>query len=363
MTDVAQHLRNIIRADGPISVAEFMRVALVGHGDSYYRRADPLGSAGDFVTAPEISQIFGELIGLWCADVWRQLGAPKRFNLVELGPGRGTMMKDALRAARVVPGFLDAVSVVLVEASEALKRLQQDALHGSTVLPVTWRDRFDDIGDGPGPVIVVANEFFDALPVHQYVRTERGWAERCVGLDAGGEFVFGASTGGTILVPSALRGAAAGAIVELSPAREAVARAAGERIAASGGAVLAIDYGFAGPATGDTLQAVAAHRFVDVLAEPGSADLTSHVDFAALAQALSESGARVPPLTTQGDFLRALGAAARIARLKAGAAAGQAADLEAGYHRLTRAEAMGSLFKVLCAVAPASLQPAGFPAS
>lgn len=360
MTDVVRHLKNLIRADGPITIAEFMRVALTARGDSYYRNRDPLGAAGDFVTAPEVSQIFGELIGLWCADVWRGLGAPKRFALVELGPGRGTLMKDALRAARIVPGFLDGVSVVLVEVSEALRRVQRDAL---SALPVHWRDRFDDIDDSHGPMIVVANEFFDALPVHQFVRTQAGWAERCVGLDAGGELVFGASPGGAAAVPEALRDAAVGAVVEVAPARAAVARAIGERIAASGGAILAIDYGFAGPAVGDTLQAVKAHGYVDVLAEPGAADLTSHVDFTALGAALAEGGARVCPLTTQGDFLNALGAPARVAALKAKASRPQAADLDAALHRLTHAQAMGSLFKVLCAVAPASLQPAGFPAS
>jgi NADH dehydrogenase [ubiquinone] 1 alpha subcomplex assembly factor 7 len=360
MTDVAQHLKDLIRAGGPITIAEFMRVALTAHGDSYYRSRDPLGASGDFVTAPEVSQIFGELIGLWCADVWRQLGAPKRFALVELGPGRGTLMRDALRAARVVPGFLEAVSVVLVEVSEALKRVQREAL---PALTVHWRDRFDDIDDSHGPMIVVANEFFDALPVHQFVRAQAGWAERCVGLDAKGELVFGLAPASAAAVPEGLRDAAVGAVVEIAPARAAVAEAIGERIGASGGAMLAIDYGFAGPAVGDTLQAVKAHKYVDVLTEPGSADLTTHVDFTALGEAVAVAGARVLPLVMQGDFLNALGASARVAALKAKANAVQAADLDAALHRLTGAQAMGSLFKVLCAVAPASVQPAGFPAS
>jgi NADH dehydrogenase [ubiquinone] 1 alpha subcomplex assembly factor 7 len=211
-------------------------------------------------------------------------------------------------------------------------------------------------------MIVVANEFFDALPVHQFVRTQAGWAERCVGLDTAGKLVFGASPGGVSAVPEVLRDSAIGSIVEVAPARTAVAQAVGERIGASGGAMLAIDYGFAGPAVGDTLQAVKAHSYVDVLAEPGAADLTSHVDFAALGEALAEGGARVCPLATQGDFLNALGASARVAALKATATAVQAADLDVALHRLTDAQAMGSLFKVLCAVAPASVQPAGFPA-
>jgi NADH dehydrogenase [ubiquinone] 1 alpha subcomplex assembly factor 7 len=360
MTDVAQHLKDLIRVDGPITIAEFMRVALTARGDSYYRSRDPLGTAGDFVTAPEVSQIFGELIGLWCADVWRQLGSPKRFALVELGPGRGTLMKDALRAVRIVPGFLDAVSVVLVEVSEALKRVQREAL---PALPVHWHDRFDDIDDSYGPIIVVANEFFDALPVHQFVRTQAGWAERCVGLDAKGDLSFGLAPASAAAVSAALRDAPIGAVVEIAPARAAVAEAVSERIGASGGATLAIDYGFAGPAVGDTLQAVKAHNHVDVLAEPGAVDLTSHVDFTALGEALAVGGARVCPLVTQGDFLNALGASARVAALKAKASGPQSVDLDASLRRLTDAQAMGSLFKVLCAVAPASVQPAGFPAS
>jgi NADH dehydrogenase [ubiquinone] 1 alpha subcomplex assembly factor 7 len=359
MSDLAQHVKNLIRADGPLSIAEYMRIALVGHADSYYRRNDPIGAAGDFVTAPEVSQIFGELIGLWCADVWRQLGSPKTFSLVELGPGRGTLMKDTLRAARVVPGFLDAVSVLLIEVSEALRRLQQDALGGSAV-PIHWRDRFDDI-DTRGPVIVIANEFFDALPVRQFVRTKDGWAERCVGIGDDGRLTFGAAPLGvdTRLIPQALRSAAAGAVVEISPARTALAQAIGEKIAMSRGVVLVIDYGFGEPAVGDTLQAMKGHAFADVLAEPGAADLTSHVDFASLGEAFAASGARVCPLTTQGEFLNGLGAAARMAKLKAGATPAQAEEIDAAYRRLTDRQAMGSLFKVLCAVSPATLQPAG----
>jgi NADH dehydrogenase [ubiquinone] 1 alpha subcomplex assembly factor 7 len=175
MTDVVQHLKALIRADGPVTVAEFMRIALIARGDSYYRSRDPFGAAGDFVTAPEVSQIFGELIGLWCADVWRQLGAPKRFALVELGPGRGTLMKDALRAARVVPGFLDSVSIVLVEVSEALRRVQRDTL---PALPVHWRDRFRRYRRLARTDDRRRERVFDVLPVHQFVRTQAGWAER-----------------------------------------------------------------------------------------------------------------------------------------------------------------------------------------
>ena len=358
MSDVAQHLKDLIRADGPISVAEFMRVVLTARDDSYYRRADPLGARGDFITAPEISQIFGELIGLWCVDVWQRLGAPKAITVVELGPGRGTLMKDALRAARVAPAFLGAVSVAMVEVSEALRRLQQDALRDAPVA-THWLDRFEDL-DVRGPLIVVANEFFDALPIRQWVRASAGWSERCIGL-RGDALVFGAT--GTVnesVIADELRRSPIGSIFETSPARNAVARMIGEQIARHGGAALAIDYGFKGPAVGDTLQALKAHGFVDVLAEPGQADVTSHVDFAALGHAFADGGASLSALATQGAFLNRLGARERVSALKRSATAAQAEALDAAYARLTGEAAMGSLFKVLCAYAPAALKPVGF---
>lgn len=358
MSDVAQHLKDLIRSNGPISVAELMRVVLTARDDSYYRRADPLGARGDFITAPEISQIFGELIGLWCVDIWQKLGAPKAVTLVELGPGRGTLMKDALRAARVAPAFLRAVSVAMVEVSEALRRLQQDALRDASVA-THWLDRFEDL-DVRGPLIVVANEFFDALPIRQWVRAQAGWSERCIGLH-GDALVFGAT--GMVneeVIADAVRQAPAGSIFETSPARGAVARLIGEQIARHGGAALAIDYGFTGPAVGDTLQALKAHAMVDVLAEPGRADVTSHVDFGALGAAFADGGANVTALATQSAFLNRLGARERVAALKRSANAAQAAALDAAYVRLTGEAAMGSLFKVLCAYAPATLEPVGF---
>jgi NADH dehydrogenase [ubiquinone] 1 alpha subcomplex assembly factor 7 len=357
MSDVLQHLKDLIRAGGPLSVAEFMRVTLTAREDSYYRRADPLGAGGDFITAPEISQIFGELIGLWCVDVWQKLGAPKAFTLVELGPGRGTLMKDALRAARVAPAFLSAVSVAMVEVSEALRRLQQDALHDAPAA-ARWLDRFEDL-DVRGPLIVVANEFFDALPIRQWVRGSAGWSERCVGV-RDDNLVFGAS--GTIderLIADAVRQAPVGSIVETSPARLAVARMVGEQIARNGGAALVIDYGFSGPAVGDTLQGLKVHAYVDVLAEPGHADVTSHVDFAALGDAFAEGGAHVSALATQGAFLNRLGARERVLALRRSASPAQATALDAAHARLTGDTAMGSLFKVLCAYAPATLEPVG----
>ncbi len=360
MTALAEHLKELIRADGPIAVAEYMRIVLTGRADSYYMRGEAFGAAGDFVTAPEISQIFGELIGLWCVDTWRKLGAPKKFSLIELGPGRGTLMKDALRAARVAPDFLSAASLTLVEVSRVLRRLQEDALHDAPVSSPRWFDRLDDLDIGHDPLIVVANEFFDALPTRQFVRTERGWFERCVGLDRRGKLAFGAAPDVVDPAVVPLREAAVGSIVEMSPARSILARAIGERIANSSGAALVIDYGFAGPATGDTLQAVKRHAYVDALSAPGEADVTSHVDFTALGAAFREGGAGVSSLIGQGDFLTRLGAFERVQMLKRTATAAQAEQLDQAYLRLTGAQAMGSLFKVLCAYAPATLQLAGF---
>lgn len=362
MTTLAAHIKGLIRADGPISVAEYMRIALTGRADSYYMRGEAFGAAGDFVTAPEISQIFGELIGLWCVDTWRQLGEPERFSLVELGPGRGTLMKDALRAARVAPGFLRAASIALVEASPTLRRRQHQALLGAPVASIGWLDGFEALGADAGPVIVVANEFFDALPIRQFVRIDGRWAERHVGLNDSGDLVFGAAPDAidAALVPARLRDAANGSVVELAPARSAAAHHIGERLRNATGAVLVIDYGYAGPAAGDTLQAVKRHVYADVLEEPGAADVTSHVDFGALGEAFDGGGAAVAPLVDQGMFLSRIGAEARVAALKQSANESQARQLELAHQRLTGAQAMGSLFKVLCAYAPATLRPAGF---
>jgi NADH dehydrogenase [ubiquinone] 1 alpha subcomplex assembly factor 7 len=362
MTALDTHIKGLIRADGPMSVAEYMRIVLTGRADSYYMRGEAFGAAGDFVTAPEISQVFGELIGVWCVDVWRQLGEPSRFSLVELGPGRGTLMKDALRAARVAPGFLRAGSVLLVEVSPVLRQRQQEALAGAPVASVGWLERFEDLGADAGPLILVANEFFDALPIRQLVRVGGRWAERCVCLDSADDLAFGAAPGAInpLMVPERLREAADGSIVELAPARSAIAHLLGEKIRSATGAALLIDYGFEGPAVADTLQAVKRHGFADVLAEPGTADVTSHVDFQALGEAFGEGGALVMPLVDQRTFLLRLGVEARVAALKRSANASQAEALDQAFQRLTGVEAMGSLFKVLCAYAPATLCPAGF---
>jgi SAM-dependent MidA family methyltransferase len=351
-TPLEEELRRLIALEGPISVERYMDLCLAHPAHGYYRTRDPLGAAGDFTTAPEISQMFGELIGVWAANVWSTIGSPAAFRLVELGPGRGTLMADALRALKVLPAFLEACSVHLVETSPALRERQRAALEGAGV-PLHWHERVDEVPDGP--VIAVANEFFDALPIRQYVGTARGWCERRVGL-VEDRLAFGLSAEPEPAIRAPVR---EGAVLEVSPAAVAVARALSRRIAAQGGALLAIDYGYLerGDETGglDTLQAVRAHAYADPLADPGEADLTAHVDFQALAAAGLAEGAAVHGPATQGEFLRALGIEVRAASLKKRASGTQAEAIDAAVCRLSGGAKgeMGVLFKVLGLAHPA----------
>jgi NADH dehydrogenase [ubiquinone] 1 alpha subcomplex assembly factor 7 len=336
----------LIASDGPISVARFMAEA----NARYYASRDPLGRAGDFVTAPEISQMFGEMVGLWLADVWTRAGAPEPVRYVELGPGRGTLAHDALRTMRrfgLVP------DVHLVEGSPALRRMQARLHPGAT-----WHEDLASLPEG-APLLVVANEFFDALPVRQLVRTAQGWRERMVGLRDGTlAFVAGDQPIDAAL-PQGRRDAAEGAIVETSPAGSAILAEVARLLAGQGGAALVIDYGHAAPRLGSTLQAVRGHRRLDPLAAPGEADLSAHVDFAALADAARCHGVRASGPVEQGAWLRALGIEARAEAL-ARAAPTRRAELDAAVARLTDAEAMGALFQVLGLIAPGWPHGAGF---
>lgn len=352
---LARRLTDRIRRDGPISVADFMAAALQDPDDGYYRQGDPLGRAGDFTTAPEISQMFGELIGLWCAETWLTAGAPAPFRLVELGPGRGTLMADALRATARVPGFQAALRLHLVESSPGLRRRQAAALAAAAP---SWHDRLEDVPDGPA--WIVANEFLDALPVHQIVRTVDGWAERGVGIDGDGAFVFvDALPAPPAMVPAVDR--PPGTVVERRPAADAVATVAAERVARAGGRGLFVDYGYAA-GDGDTLQAVGRHGRVSVLEAPGTVDLSAHVAFAAVADAARRAGAAAWGPVPQGRFLQALGIAERAERLAA-ARPDARATLAAALHRLIGAGAMGTLFKVLAITPPDAPAPPGFAAA
>lgn len=348
-TPLAAKLIQRIYATGPISIADYMAACLSDPVHGYYTGRDPLGRAGDFITAPEISQIFGELIGIWCLSVWEAMGSPSRFVLAELGPGRGTLMADALRAARLRPAFGDAAELVLVEINKDLKVAQQATLRG-LASPI-WVDRADAIPDGPA--IVIANEFFDALPIRQFVRTDTCWAERMVGLGPSGELAFGLRpTDGDPLNDNGLTTETGsnfpvGAVVEIRPTAESIVSHLADRVARWGGAALVIDYGYAAPAFGDTLQAIHRHKYDDPLANPGLADITAHVDFVALARAAKESGATATPIVDQGSFLRTMGIAIRAELLSSGQDLDGRSDIASAVERLTGPDQMGGLFKAL----------------
>lgn len=362
MSALAEALRRRIAANGPITVAQYMEAALHDPRHGYYRIHDPFGPEGDFVTAPEISQMFGELLGAWCVATWQQMGAPDMVHLVEIGPGRGTLMADALRASAHAPEFAAARRVHLVETSPVLRALQQEHLADTGAV---WRETLDQLPDGP--VLILANELFDALPVRQLVRRADIWVERRVGLDeAQARFRFltdDRPSPATVLIPAALADAPEGSLIEVSPAMIELMDLLARRLVAQGGAALIIDYGPARPVGGETLQAVRAHHRHDVLDAPGEADLTTHVDFSTLARTAREAGADVHGPVAQGGLLRALGIEARAEALAAKAAPRQREALDAALARLTGAEAMGVLFKGLAVTAPGLPVPAGFEAA
>jgi NADH dehydrogenase [ubiquinone] 1 alpha subcomplex assembly factor 7 len=353
-----RRIRDEIAAAGPMDVATFIARALGDPEHGYYRTRDPLGSAGDFVTAPEISQMFGELIGLWCAEVWRRLGAPRPVRLIELGPGRGTMMEDALRAvARAAPDFRAAIELHLIESSPALRAVQRARLADAAP---TWHD--DAAAVPAGPALILANEFLDALPVHQLERTDAGWCARQVAIDPTGRLAFQVAAEPSphgALLAQAVAAAPLGSIAELSPAARELVGALARRIVGQGGAALLIDYGHTISAPGDSLQAVRGHRVHPVLEAPGEADLTSHVDFAALAEIAGALAAVHGPVT-QATFLRQLGIVARAETLAHGKPPAAALGVRAALSRLIEPSQMGTLFKVMAIGAPGDPAPPGF---
>ncbi|HUI14286.1 MAG TPA: SAM-dependent methyltransferase [Xanthobacteraceae bacterium] len=347
-----REIRRLIGIAGPMPIAEYMRLCLTHPKYGYYITRDPLGPGGDFVTSPEISQTFGELIGLWTAAVWRQMGAPENIRIVELGPGRGTLMHDAMRAAKVVPGFRNAIVVHLVEISPALQKIQEERL-AELDLPMLWHETFAEVPAGAS--IVIANEFVDALPVHQAVKADDGWHERVIGIGPDGKFTIDAAREPLphfeTSMPRALRAAPAGAIYEWRA--DDFALELGRRMR-SEGASLIIDYGHDHASLGDTLQAVAGHAFTDPLRAPGKADLTAHVDFEALGQCAESMGARVHGPIRQRDLFLHLGIEQRAAALKKSTPR-KAADIEIAVERLLAqgARGMGELFKAIAIAAPA----------
>jgi len=339
-------IREMIGENGPLSLETYMTLALSHPVHGYYRTKMPLGKHGDFITAPEISQMFGELVGLWCAAVWHSMGKPRPVLFTELGPGQGTLMADALRAARAAPDFFSAIEVHLVESSEILRQCQRAALKDVAV-SISWHASVEELPDGPA--LIIANEFFDCLPVRQFVRTASGWHERFIGLSNEGGLCFG-------LAPDPEPGLAApgepGQIFEAGlAAARLMSRLAG-RVSLQGGALLVIDYGYDAPRRGATLQAVKSHRYADPLKDPGEADITAHVDFRALARAARAAGAATHGPVAQGEWLRRLGLYERAAALRKHASQSQSAAIDRALEHLAgtlygAGDGMARLFKVL----------------
>jgi NADH dehydrogenase [ubiquinone] 1 alpha subcomplex assembly factor 7 len=311
----------------------------------------PVGASGDFTTAPEISQMFGELIGAWLAERWLAMGSPGDVRLIELGPGRGTLMADALRATRGVPGFSAAIDLHLIDINEPLRAAQANALDAYAP---TWHARLDEVP--PGPTLLVANEFFDALAVRQFEKTARGWVERMVGLAPDGESLAIALAPGLTPFAAFLPEAEPGAQAEICEAGRALMTEIGARLKRDGGWALIVDYGYES-GHGASLQAVRGHRGAGLLDRPGETDLSAHVDFVALAEA-----AGVPAFgpVAQGDFLQRLGIASRAETLKRRATPAQRHAIDAALSRLIDRDQMGSLFRVLAVGDDRSAAPAGF---
>lgn len=343
-----------IEQEGPLTVADYMTACLHDPVDGYYAVRPRLGPEGDFVTAPMISQMFGEFMGLWAVAVWRGLGAPDRFHLVEVGPGDGTLMDDALRAARLDPEFLQAAELVFIEPSPPLRERQAERLADAPLQP-RWLASLDALG-AAAPVILIANEVLDCLPARQFVRVGDGWAERRVGLDDAGDLAFGLTSAPD--VPPSFR-AEPGELMEVSPAQAEFGRRLGALLAETTGAALLIDYGRDRPGPGDTLQALRAHQKVPTLSDPGHADLTVWADFPTVLASAAAEGAGVSGILPQGEFLRRLGVEARTEALVSANPASEGV-LRRQLARLIDADQMGELFKAAAIVFPPEIVPPGF---
>lgn len=344
MTPLEKILAEIIAAEGPMPLDRYMSLCLGHPIHGYYTSRDPFGERGDFITAPEISQIFGELVGVWCAAAWDAMGKPGNFNLVELGPGRGTLMTDILRAAKVMPGFREAARIHLVEMSPVLRKLQKDKLETEAI----WHDSLFAVPDGP--MLLVANEFFDAIPIRQFEKREGKWFERCVGAEGLG------------FMPATLDNAQGsdGDVIEFAPQRLEIATEIGRRLAANHGTVLIIDYGHLQSGSGDTLQAMRAHKYVELTDRPGEGDITSHVDFEAIGNALVKGGGVVHSAITQRAFLLAMGLEQRAAILSSKADQKTQEVLARSVARLVGEQEMGHLFKVMVGTSPGLATPYPF---
>lgn len=359
-TPLAERLKQRIAQEGPISVTEYMEACLADAQAGYYRTRQPIGAKGDFITSPEISQIFGELLGLWAVAVWQAIGEPNPIVVAELGPGRGTLMADAMRAWRSVPKFLESVMVALVETSPSLREAQHASLSDSPA-PLHWHESVGDVPDGP--LIVIANEFIDALPVRQMVRKGGIWRERCVAIDRNGKFVF--APGEALQdadLPEVARAVDTpdGAVFETRPAAASLLAALAARAKRAPLAALFIDYGHEQTGLGDTLQAVSRHKYADPLAAPGEIDLTAHVDFAEISLTATSLGLNSYGPMPQGEFLLKFGLEARRDSLLRDATLDQREAIVSGAARLASPSAMGVLFKVLALTSSGLASPPPF---
>jgi NADH dehydrogenase [ubiquinone] 1 alpha subcomplex assembly factor 7 len=354
-TPLERELASLIEMEGPLPLDRFMALCLGHPRHGYYMTRNPLGAAGDFTTAPEITQMFGEIIAIWLMQCFDLMGRPAAVDLIELGPGRGTLMVDIMRAGRAMPDFLSSVRPRLVEMSPHLRALQESTLQAAGI-EATWHGSLDEIPSGPA--LLVANEFIDALPVRQFQKLQNGWAERVV-IHRNGELALG-------LVPAApslprwTAAAAPGDIAEIRPAADRLGETLGRRFALHPSAAIIIDYGHAASALGDTLQAVRGHRKIPILDRPGETDLTAHVDFQSLGDAIARGGATVLPLMNQGAFLKEMGLELRAGILAAKATDAQKRELAAAMERVAGAREMGHLFKVLAATSPRLGRPHPF---
>lgn len=345
MTKLAEKLKRTISLSGPISLAEYMHICMADPQFGYYQNQTAIGSKGDFITAPEVSQMFGELIGIWCIDMWQKLGEPQSFCLAELGPGKGTLMRDLLRAAKIAPDFLKAANITLVETSALMQAAQKECL-AEYQNTITW---IEDINALPNlPTLVVANEFLDVLPIRQYIKSGKIWSER--GITTNDKSVLSsvllAGTLDADLLPNGANTEPDGSVFEISPAREAIVETLCNNFSDHSGAALFIDYGHAISGFGDTFQAMRSHKFTDPFEQPGLADLTSHVDFERLAKAASKLNIE-PRITTQAEFLLSMGLIERAGSLGQNADTKTQDTIRAAVERLASEAQMGTLFKVL----------------
>lgn len=344
-------IRNLISANGPINIAEFMKTCLYDPQSGYYMTSRPFGSDGDFVTAPDVSQMFGELIAAWCIEVWESMGEPTQFYLIELGPGRGTLMLDVIRVAKINPKFLQAVQIQLVEISPRLVQQQKDTLKDSPV-EIQWHQEVPSLADGC--FILIANEFLDALPIQQFVYEEGNWYERVVGLKDGGKLTFGLGPNVSDLNIdlASLKPNGNGDLLEIAPAAEAIICEIAQALVLRTGAALLIDYGYLKSAFGDSLQAVKGHQFIDILESPGSVDLTSHVNFEMIKTTAEAAGSSCFGPVTQAEFLLNLGLIERAGALGRGKDQSVQDDIHLAVDRLAGSDQMGDLFKVVALTSP-----------